>query len=137
MSIIPINVTFRGFPHSQSLEDCIREHAGRLNRFSRDVIGIQVLVEASCQHQDGGRIYHARLRFTVPDGEFTISREPGEHRSHEDVYLAIRGVFDAAQRRLKTYVRRRRGQVKLHALRPAAACPRISLTSASVSCGKS
>jgi len=43
-----------------------------------------------------------------------VSREPGQHHAHEDVFVAIRDAFDAAQRQLADYARRQRGATKAH-----------------------
>ncbi|MGH7789184.1 MAG: hypothetical protein ACRERC_20105 [Candidatus Binatia bacterium] len=46
--------------------------------------------------------------------ELVVTREPTEHHAHEDLYVAIRDAFDAAQRRPEDHARRQRGAVKAH-----------------------
>lgn len=56
-----------------------------------------------------------RVELIVPEREIVVRREPGEHHAHEDLHVAIRDAFDAAQRQLQDYAREMRGEVKAHA----------------------
>jgi len=51
---------------------------------------------------------------TVPDGELVANREPDEHHSYTDVYVAIRDAFDTIRRQLEDHGRRQSRQVKAH-----------------------
>jgi hypothetical protein len=44
----------------------------------------------------------------VPGAALVINRDPGQDQAHEDVYVAMRDAFDAAERRLEDYVRKSR-----------------------------
>ena len=55
-----------------------------------------------------------RWDLTVPGGELAVTREPAEHHAHEDVFVALRDAFDAAQRQREDYARRQRGDLKAH-----------------------
>lgn len=107
-------ITFRDIPPSDAIETRIRERAERLERFYEGIIGCHVVVEAPHRHQHKGTLYRVRIDLTVPGGELVVNRAPAEHHAHEDVYVAIRDAFDAAERRLEDYARRQRGQVKRH-----------------------
>lgn len=76
------------------------------------------MVEAQHRHHQAGNLYHARIDITVPGKELVVSREPHEHHSHADAYVAIRDAFNAARRQLESYVRQRRREVKVHAATP-------------------
>ena len=47
---IPLQITFRGIPHSDAVEARIREKAAKLERFSSDIISCRVAVEAEHHH---------------------------------------------------------------------------------------
>ncbi len=55
------------------------------------------------------RIYRVGVNLIVPGGELVVSRAPDGKQEHEDVYVAIRDSFDAAERLLEDHVRRKRG----------------------------
>lgn len=111
---LPLQITYRNMSPSEAVERCIRERAERLDQFCDRIMGCRVVVEARHRHHHRGRLYHLRIDLTAPGEEIVVSREPALHRSHEDVYVAIRDAFDAARRRLEDYVRRHRRQLKVH-----------------------
>lgn len=61
-------------------------------------MGCRVLVESPHRHQNQGNQYNVRLDITVPGSEIVIKRE-----ENEDLYVAIRDAFDAAQRKVKDF----------------------------------
>jgi ribosomal subunit interface protein len=111
---LPLQITFRNMPASPAIEQNIREKAARLDRFADHIMACRVIVEAPHRHHHQGKLYHVRIDITVPGNELIVSRDPGEHHAHADVYVAIRDAFDAALRQLEDHVRRRRGQTKSH-----------------------
>jgi ribosomal subunit interface protein len=111
---LPLQITFRDVPPSQAVEANIRKKAARLERFSDHIMACRVAVETPHRHHRQGKLFNVRVDVTVPGGELVTSRAPAEHHAHEDVYVAIRDAFDAAVRQLEDYVRRHRGQTKIH-----------------------
>ena len=115
---LPVQITFRNMGHSDAVEARVRERAEKLDRFSDNIMSCRVVVEAPHKHQHKGGIYVVHIDLTLPNKEVTVSRAPGLNHAHEDVYVAIRDAFDAAQRQLEDHERRRRGDVKAHEVAP-------------------
>lgn len=114
MQIEP-QIRFRGMEPSASIEEVVRERIGRLARFHDRITSCAVLVEAPHRHGHKGRIYRVQVDVTVPGLEIVTGREHEENRAHEDVYVAIRDSFNAAQRQLEDHVRKSSGyRVKSH-----------------------
>ncbi len=111
---IPLRVTFRSTPRSGAVEAHIREQADKLDMFYDRIMGCRVVVAAPHRRHHKGKLYHVRVDMSVPGGELVVNREPSKDGAHEDVYVAIRDAFVAAERQLKDYVRRQRGEVKTH-----------------------
>ena len=111
---LPLQITFRGMEPSEAVEANIREKATKLERYCDHIMACRVVVEEPHAHKHQGRLFHVRLDITVPKGEIVASRNPDQHRAHEDVYVAIRDAFNAATRQLEDYVRRERHKVKRH-----------------------
>jgi ribosomal subunit interface protein len=111
---LPLHITFRRVDSSPALEARIQQLAGRLERFSDQIMHCHVTVEAPHQHQQQGKLYEVRIDITVPDREIAIRRTHPANHSHEDPYVALRDAFRAARRRLQDYERRRYRQVKRH-----------------------
>ncbi|HQU15203.1 MAG: hypothetical protein B7Z66_05705 [Chromatiales bacterium 21-64-14] len=111
---LPLQVTYRDFEPSKAVTARIRGKADKLEHFYDRITGCRVVIEAPHAHHHKGRLYHVRIDLTVPDGELVVSRDHHDRPAHTDLYVAIRDAFEAAQRQLKAYARRRRGDVKAH-----------------------
>jgi ribosomal subunit interface protein len=122
---IPVQVSFRNMDHSAAIEVKVRERAARLDRFYDRIMGCRVVVEAPHRRHHQGKLYHVRIDLTVPGSEILVTREPMKHHAHEDVYVAIRDAFDAAQRQLEDHVRQQRHEVKTHDAPPQGRVVRI------------
>jgi ribosomal subunit interface protein len=110
---IPLQITFRNFPHSDAIEAQITEKAGKLEKYSKKIMSCRVVLEESQRRQHQGKLFSVRIDITVPGKELAVTRE-----EHEDVYVAIRDAFAAASRRLEEHTQRQRGSVKTHEAQP-------------------
>jgi len=115
---LPLQITYRNMSPSEAVDRCIRERAERLDQFCDRITSCRVVVEARHRRHHQGTLYHIRIDLTAPGDEIVVSREPAMHRTHEDVYVAIRDAFDAVRRRLEDYMRRHRRQIKVHEAAP-------------------
>ncbi len=111
---IPLQITFRGFPHSDAVEANICRKAEKLDKFYRHIMSCRVVVEAKHHRHHKGNLYHVRIDITTPRNELVVSREHHDEHAHEDAYVAIRDAFNAAIRQLEDYARTQRGDVKTH-----------------------
>ena len=129
---LPLQVTFRNVPGSESAEQWIRDEAAKLEIFHNRIMSCRVMVEVPHAHRRRGTPYHVRIDLTVPGGELVVKHEPTlskrlrQHGGvqltkkfeldtpHKDLHLAIHDAFQAAGRRLADYARRHSGRVKTH-----------------------
>lgn len=111
---LPLQISFQGTPPSPELEALIREHAGKLDRFSGDIMRCHVMFSAPHRHHRRGNLYEVGVVLTVPQGELVVTRSGPADQAHEDARVAVRDAFDAIRRELEDYVRRHRGDVKPH-----------------------
>ena len=113
---LPLQITFRDMEPSEAIEAKIREKTVKLDTVYDRIMGCHVVVQAPHRHHHKGKLYQVHIDLTVPQGELVVSREPKDDHTHEDVYVAIRDAFRAAERQLEDYARRQRGAVKTHEL---------------------
>lgn len=111
---IPLEITFRNIDTSPALEADLRERAEKLEKFSKEIIGCRVVVEAPHKHHNKGNLFHLRIDVTVPGKEIVVKRSPDDDHAHEDPFVAARDAFDAVRRQLEDYNRKRQGKVKVH-----------------------
>ncbi|HEY7167092.1 MAG TPA: HPF/RaiA family ribosome-associated protein [Candidatus Binatia bacterium] len=144
----PLQITFRNMPPSEMIERKIRRKVGKLEQFYRHIVGCRVVVEAPHRHHRKGKSFVIRIDLALPGKELVISNvakplraakvseqesenvlakthEPSKAGAHEDVYVAIRDAFNAADRKLQDYARRRSGALKIHKTSPRARVSRI------------
>lgn len=107
-------ITFRNMTPSPAVEAEVLRRTEWLERFHPKIIGCRVIVEAPHRRSSRGKLYHVRVDVTVPGAEIVVGRDPPEHHSHIDLYVAIRDAFRAARRALADHIRLVRGQVKDH-----------------------
>jgi ribosomal subunit interface protein len=107
---LPLQITFRDMAPLPSVEPEIRRRVEKLDQWTPDLMSCQVVVEAEGNRHHTGHSYRVRITLRVPEDEISV----GQHHEDEDIHRAVRGAFDAADRQLEDYVRRRRGQVKQH-----------------------
>jgi ribosomal subunit interface protein len=109
---VPVQITFRHLEPTPAIRAAVEARVEELEHFFDRIIGCRVIVETPHRRHRTGRIHHVRIDLTVPGEELVVGRDPADDGAHEDVYVAIRDAFDAADRQLEDYVRRLRGQVK-------------------------
>ena len=109
-------ISYRDFKTSPAIEAKVTERVQRLERYYSDIMRCRVMLESHHRHHHKGKLFHVRIDLTVPGLELVASRDPKQNQAHEDIYVAIRDAFDAMERKLEEFARRRRHQVKSHAI---------------------
>lgn len=111
----PLQITFRDMEPSPAVESKIRDKAAKLEQFYDHITSCRVTVQAPHAHSQQGKLFEVRIELEVPGRALVVSHEH-HHRdqAHEDAYVAVRDAFDAMQRQLEDYARKRRGEVKRH-----------------------
>lgn len=98
--MIPISLTDPGRLLSPGQARHIGRRAQKLSRFFPGVRQCRVNVDGPGQHPRPGR-FRVRIHLTVAATAIEIN-----HRTGEDLPMAIRESFDAADQRLEDYARR-------------------------------
>lgn len=117
---LPLEITARNVNLTDDMENLIRQKASKLDTFYDRIISCRVTVDIPHKSQRSGSPYNVRLDISVPGGDLVVKREPDE-----DLHKAIVSSFDTAQRRLKEFSEKQRGEVKFHEERPVARIVRI------------
>lgn len=73
------------------------------------------MLDVPHRSQKKGDEYNARIEITVPGSDLVVKREP-----NQDLYTAIVGSFETAERRLKEFADKQRGDVKHYEEKPVA-----------------
>ncbi len=111
---LPLKITYRDFQASEAITVKVRDYAAKLETFHNRITGCRVVIEALNRRHRKGNLYNVRIDVTVPGKELVVGREAAASHAHEDLYVAVRDAFHAAQRQLQEYARKQRGEVKTH-----------------------
>ncbi len=129
---LPVQISFRDMESSPWMSERIHEEAAKLERFFDRITSCRVIVEAPHKHHRRGHQFHVRIELGVPRKEIVVNHEPSlhgalarggtsewskhleAHPEHKDAYVAIHDAFKEARRQLQDYVRKLRGDVKMH-----------------------
>jgi len=140
---LPIDIRFRNVDRPAHVEEWVREMTKGLDKFYGSIMRCRVMVELPHRHRVQGNPYHVRIDLTVPGEEIVVKHQPSLYTTmrqtdrlqekkqlevevaHKDMYLALNDAFKIAGRRLQDYVRRRRGQTKIHEPLPQARVSKI------------
>ena len=112
----PLQITFRDMQAVPTIESYVRQRAAKLDKVCSRITSCHVTIEIPHRHKTHGHHYRVRIELAVPGAELVVRRDPVACRAHEDAYAAVDAAFDDAQRVVKDYVRRRRDEVRLHAV---------------------
>jgi ribosome-associated translation inhibitor RaiA len=105
---IPLQVTFRDFPHSPALEDTVRAKVKKLEETCDKISHCRVVIGLPHRRHHKGHLYHVNIEMGVPGRDIVVKRCPDRHSANQDAYIAIRDAFGAITRQLKAYASKRR-----------------------------
>jgi ribosomal subunit interface protein len=111
--IIPLQVTAHGIELSEAMREDITERVNKFDKFYNRIMRCKVVVEEPKRHPHKGKLYSIHIIMTVPGAELVTKRE-----QNEDIVVAMRDAFLAAQRKLKDFSREQGGEVKIHEKQP-------------------
>src|SRR4029077_21282063 len=103
---VPLEISTRLIELDPVLEAELRRRAAKLERFYDRITSCRIAVERPSNHHQEGGPYRVRVDITVPGSELVANKEA------EDLNTAVRDAFNAAERQIDDFSRRRRGEVK-------------------------
>lgn len=115
---VPLEIEFHNTDPSPALEYEIRKGVGKLQKLYSRLIGCRVSVEGRHHQHRTGNIYSVHIEMRVPGKELVVSREPHRPKdryAHPDAHTSLRDALDAAEKQLKEFKARQRGNIKPHA----------------------
>lgn len=105
----PLQITIRDIPHSDAVEQHIREKTDKLTQFAPNIISCHVIVEQTQKHQHQGKLYGVHINLAMPGKEFATTR-----KEDENLYVAVRDAFDSMREQITTYSEQLQGRTKTH-----------------------
>jgi ribosomal subunit interface protein len=113
----PLEISFNNIDASPAIEADIRERVTKLEKIYDRLVHCRVVVTLEHHQQRTGNIFDVHIELVVPGEELVVSREANhakQHHASPDIRISVKDAFRAAERQLKDFKERQRGDVKLH-----------------------
>jgi ribosomal subunit interface protein len=111
----PLQLTFRGMPHSDALALHIEGRAAKLEELFDRIISCHVVVKQAGHHHRHGDRFELSINLGLPGHELLVNHAAAEDRGAENAYASADRSFDEAERQLEDWVRRLRDQRRVPA----------------------
>jgi ribosome-associated translation inhibitor RaiA/cold shock CspA family protein len=114
----PLEITFHNLPSSPAVEADIQKRVAKLEKINDGIISCRVSVESLHNQHKTGNTYEVHIELHLPGKTLVVSREPHhikENHARGDVLTSVRDAFKAAEAQLRSFSKKRQGEVKPHA----------------------
>ena len=101
-------IVFHNIDQSDAIIDNVNKHIGKLQRYRSDIIGGRVVLDSPHNNQTKGKVYSVAVELHTPNKEVVVKQDQHDKHSHEDLYVAVRDAFHAAERQLKSIDKKHR-----------------------------
>lgn len=101
-------IVFHNIDQSDALTDNVNKRVEKLRRYNGDIIGGRVVLDSPHNNHHKGKVYSVTLELHTPNKEVVVTQEQHDNHAHEDLYVAIRDAFNAAERQLKSVDKKHR-----------------------------
>ncbi len=104
---IETDIVFRDMDSSEAVRSAVEKYIEKMERHYPVVQRCRVVIEQSHRSQNSGNLFGVSLDITVPGTSINVGRDGAKDESHEDIYVAVRDAFLAADRQLDKYTAKR------------------------------
>lgn len=101
-------IVFHNIDQSEAIIESVNKRIDKLRRFCSDIIGGRVVLDAPHNNHQKGKVYSVTLELNIPNKPVKVTQEHHDNHAHEDLYVAIRDAFNAAERQLKSVDKKHR-----------------------------
>ncbi len=101
-------IVFHNIDQSDAIIDNVNKRIEKLRRFTNDIMGGRVVLDSPHNHQNKGKVFSVTLEIRTPNKEIVVNQDKHDNHAHEDMYVAIRDAFNAAERQIKSVDKKHR-----------------------------
>ena len=95
-------IVYHNIEQSDSITEAVQKRVDKLRRYCSDIIGGRVVLDCPHNNHHKGKVYSVALELQTPNKPVMVTQEQHDNHAHEDLYVAIRDAFNAAERQLKS-----------------------------------
>ena len=101
-------IVFHNIEQSTSISDAVNKRISKLQRFCDRILAGRVVLDSPHNNHHKGKVYSVGLEIHTPSKKVRVNQEQHDNHAHEDLYVAIRDAFNAAERQLKAIDKKHR-----------------------------
>lgn len=101
-------VVFHNIDQSAALVDNVNKRIEKLQRYSNDIIGGRVVLDSPHNNHHKGKVFSVAVELHTSGKEIVVKQGQHDKPEHEDIYVAVRDAFNAAERQLKSVDKKHR-----------------------------
>ncbi|MDD9889280.1 MAG: ribosome-associated translation inhibitor RaiA [Gammaproteobacteria bacterium] len=101
-------VVFHNIDQTDAIADAVQKRINKLERYCDQIIAGRVVLDSPHNNHHKGKVYSVGLEIHTPSKEVRVNQEQHDNHAHEDLYVAIRDAFNAAERQLKSVDKKHR-----------------------------
>lgn len=98
---MPVQVTFRDMPVSDTVEAMCWKKVGELERDFDRLLRCHVTIVESRRAQPQGTLYDVRIELSLPGRDIAVTREHATDLVDEDIIAAVHEAFGLLRRQLR------------------------------------
>lgn len=103
-----IQVVFHNIDQSAALVDNVNKRIEKLQRYGKDIIGGRVVLDSPHNNHHKGKVFSVTVELHTSGKEIVVKQGQHDKHEHEDIYVAVRDAFNAAERQLKSVDKKHR-----------------------------
>ena len=114
---VPLEIRYHQLDSSEAITEEIHRRVAKLEKLYSRLVACRVSVEAPHRQHQTGNIYDVHIELSVPGRDIVVTNEPHRPKqryANPDLRTVLRDTFKAAERRLKEFSERQRGETKTH-----------------------
>ena len=101
-------VVFHNLNPTDAITEAVNKRVDKLKRFCDQIITGRVVLDSPHNNHHKGRVYSVSLEIHTPVIEVRVNQDQHDNHAHEDLYVAIRDAFNAAERQLRSVNKKHR-----------------------------
>lgn len=101
-------VVYHNIDQTEAINDAVQKRIAKLERYCDRIINGRVVLDSPHNNHHKGKVYSVGLEVHTPNLEVIVNQDQHDNHAHEDLYVAIRDAFNAAERQLKSVDKKHR-----------------------------
>lgn len=101
-------IVFHNIDQSDAIAEAVNKRISKLERYCDEVISGRVVLDCPHNNHHKGKVYSVGLEIHTSSKEVRVNQDQHDNHAHEDLYVAIRDAFNAAERQIKSIDKKHR-----------------------------